>query len=188
MAKQLTMGIDEPLTGETTLPVAFSREWAMPSKATFTIPPIARLLGRYVSPSALWIDPFAGWNSPATVTNDINPEAPTDYHEMAWEFLKRFKNADGVLFDPPYSPRQVAEHYRSAGLTATQWDTSSGLIATAKNAVAECVRAGGLVISCGWNSNGVGKKRGFDIVEIMLVAHGGAHNDTIVTVERKRPQ
>jgi len=26
---------------------------------------------------------------------------------------------------------------------------------------------------------------GFGIIEIMLVAHGGAHNDTIVTIERK---
>lgn len=29
------------------------------------------------------------------------------------------------------------------------------------------------------------KNRGFEIIEIMLVAHGGNHNDTIVTVERK---
>lgn len=26
---------------------------------------------------------------------------------------------------------------------------------------------------------------GFEIIEILLVAHGGMHNDTIVTVERK---
>lgn len=35
--------------------------------------------------------------------------------------------------------------------------------------------------------NGIGKTRGFEIVEILLVAHGGNHNDTIVTVERKLP-
>jgi len=32
---------------------------------------------------------------------------------------------------------------------------------------------------------GIGKGRGFKIVRIMLVPHGGAKNDTIVTVERK---
>lgn len=32
---------------------------------------------------------------------------------------------------------------------------------------------------------GIGKKNGFEIIEILLVAHGGMHNDTIVTVERK---
>ena len=31
----------------------------------------------------------------------------------------------------------------------------------------------------------MGKNRGFEIVEILLVAHGGHHNDTICTVEKK---
>lgn len=31
----------------------------------------------------------------------------------------------------------------------------------------------------------MGLKRGFEIVEILLVAHGSNHNDTIVTVEKK---
>lgn len=47
------------------------------------------------------------------------------------------------------------------------------------------VKKDGVVISCGWNSGGIGKKYGFDIVEILLVPHGGAHNDTIVVVEKK---
>ena len=42
-----------------------------------------------------------------------------------------------------------------------------------------------MVISCGWNSCGFGKKLGFEIVEILLVCHGRTHNDTIVTVEKK---
>jgi len=43
----------------------------------------------------------------------------------------------------------------------------------------------GIVVSFGWNSGGIGKKYGFEIEEILLVPHGGSHNDTIVTVERK---
>jgi hypothetical protein len=31
----------------------------------------------------------------------------------------------------------------------------------------------------------MGKKHGFEIIEVMLVAHGGAHNDTICMAERK---
>ena len=31
---------------------------------------------------------------------------------------------------------------------------------------------------------GIGKNNGFKIVEILLVPHGGWHNDTIVTVEK----
>lgn len=33
---------------------------------------------------------------------------------------------------------------------------------------------------------GVLEKYGFEIEEILLVPHGGWHNDTIVTVERKQ--
>lgn len=46
-------------------------------------------------------------------------------------------------------------------------------------------QTGGVCISFGWNSMGIGKKNGFEIIEILLVAHGGMHNDTIVTVETK---
>jgi hypothetical protein len=55
-----------------------------------------------------------------------------------------------------------------------------------KNEISRIVKPGGVVVSCGWNSGGMGKKNGFEIIEIMLVAHGGWHNDTIVTVERKQ--
>ena len=43
----------------------------------------------------------------------------------------------------------------------------------------------GVVITCGWNSSGIGNVNGFRIVEILLVHHGGWHNDTIITVEKK---
>ena len=37
----------------------------------------------------------------------------------------------------------------------------------------------------GWNTNGVGMKRGFDMEEVLVVAHGGSKNDTLCTLERK---
>lgn len=37
----------------------------------------------------------------------------------------------------------------------------------------------------GWNSGGIGNKYGFEITRILLVPHGGWHNDTICTVEIK---
>ena len=43
----------------------------------------------------------------------------------------------------------------------------------------------GIALSCGWNSGGIGKTNGFKLIEILLVPHGGIHNDTIVTVEGK---
>lgn len=47
------------------------------------------------------------------------------------------------------------------------------------------MKVGGKVISFGWNSGGIGMKYGFEIERILLVAHGGWHNDTICTIERK---
>ena len=38
----------------------------------------------------------------------------------------------------------------------------------------------------GWYSGGIGKSNGFEQVKILLVAHGGNHNDTICTVEIKK--
>lgn len=42
-----------------------------------------------------------------------------------------------------------------------------------------------IVLSFGWNTVGMGKNRGFEIIEIMLVCHGGAHNDTICLAEKR---
>lgn len=163
-----------------------NRVWAHPDKATFTIKPIAELVYRYVGDGLGWIDPFAGANSPAGLTNDLNPLMPTKYHMKAEDFVQLFPGPfDGAIIDPPYSYRQISEHYRINGLKATQLDTSYNFIARVINNLADKIRFGGWAISCGWNSNGFGKGRGFQIIEILVVAHGGHHNDTIVTVEQK---
>lgn len=165
--------------------VKFGRVWAMPSRHTFTIRPIADLIARY-SDGVEWVDAFAGWNSPAKHKNDLNPEAPVDSHVDAEEFVKTFGTIQGFLFDPPYSPRQMSECYKSIGMKVGMKETQNAtLYARVKDAATPRIKADGIVICCGWNSGGFGEKRGFEMVEILLVAHGGAHNDTIVTVERK---
>ncbi len=67
--------------------IAFSREWSMPSAWTFTIKPIKQLLAQEII-DGIWCDSFAGENSPAQVTNDINPERKAKYHLDAIDFLK----------------------------------------------------------------------------------------------------
>jgi hypothetical protein len=155
-----------------------SRAWAMPNAFTFTIEPIAQLLKKYVGDGKGWVDPFAGETSPAEITNDLNPERPTKYHLDAFEFAKIVEpERDGVLFDPPYSAHQVVEMYEGFG--------ERKRAAVVMDILSEKVRMGGLVICCGWNTNGFGAGRGFKLVEILFVPHGGGHNDTLVTVERK---
>ena len=164
-----------------------NRVWAMPSKWTFTIKPIAELLARYVGDGRGWIDPFAGESGLAEITNDLNPNKVATCHMDALEFLHRLPDSTykGVLFDPPYSPRQVSECYQSIGIKVTTQDTQSRFWGDLKKEIARTIVNNGICITFGWNSNGIGKKLGFEIVEILLVPHGGWHNDTIVTVERK---
>ena len=167
--------------------IRIERIWSMPNKNTFEIPPIKALLEEEVDLSKYWIDPFANRNKLASVTNDLNLEYDTDYHLDALDFLKLFEDAsvDGVLYDPPYSPRQVSECYNDVGYTVT-WDTTKASFwGNHKREISRIVKIGGKVITFGWNSGGIGYKYGFEIERILLVPHGGWHNDTICTVEVK---
>lgn len=89
-----------------------SRVWAMPHKWTFSIPPIANLLSRYVDGGSDWLDPFAGEHSPAAWTNDIEGRGAR-FQEDALDFLKMWpdNSMNGVLFDPPYSVEQCLRRY-----------------------------------------------------------------------------
>jgi hypothetical protein len=78
------------------------------------------------------------------------------------------------------------EHYQAAGRAVTQEDTQSGrLFRRVRNAIDKIVAPGGIVLSFGWQSIGMGTARGYELIETMLVAHGGGHNDTICIAERK---
>jgi hypothetical protein len=160
------------------------RKWAMPNAWTFTIKPIKELLKEEVTVGD-WCDPFAGMNSPASITNDIRPEAKSTYHIDALEFLKSQKDEsfDGVLYDPPYSITQAKEHYCGQMIKPT----SMQYWGEVKSQIARITKKGGKVICFGWNSMGIGINRGFRMDRILLVPHGGSKNDTIVTVEIKQP-
>lgn len=162
------------------------RIWAMPNKNTFDIKPIHELIVSEMT-DGKWIDPFANKNKLASITNDLNNIYDTDYHIDALDFLKLFDDSsvDGVLYDPPYSPRQVSECYNNVGYNVT-WDTTKASFwSNHKREISRIVRIGGKVITFGWNSGGIGVKYGFRIERILLVPHGGWHNDTICTVEIK---
>lgn len=164
------------------------RIWAMPNKHTFTIKPIRELLAEEFSPAERWLDPFAGWNSPAEFTNDLNPDSPATYHLDALEFMQLWPDnfADGVFYDPPYSITQAAECYKSYG--KDKFKISVGNMrywSSMKSEIARVVKPGGKVICFGWNSMGLGEKRGFSKSRILMVPHGGSRNDTICTVEKK---
>lgn len=161
------------------------RAWSMPSSNTFSIKPIKEIIERYIF--GLSIDPFANTSKIASITNDLDLAYDTDYHLDAIDFLRQFEDnsVDVVLYDPPYSPRQITECYKKLNKTVNMQTTQCSYWSEQKKEIGRIVKKNGYVISCSWNSGGIGKKYGFEIVEILLVAHGGWHNDTIVVVEKK---
>lgn len=167
--------------------IIFSRVWEMPNSNTFDIKCINNLIHKYFKPEFISIDPFANKNRIAKITNDLDPEMGTDYCMDALDFLKKFddNSVDFVLYDPPYSPRQVSECYKKLGKSVNIQTTQSSFWGNIKKEIARIIKPGGIVISFAWNTNGIGKTKGFEILEILMVAHGGNHNDTICTVEVK---
>ncbi len=160
----------------------------MSNKETFSILPIKKLLSEEVR-EGLWVDPFSNGKriTKTTVINDLNPDVPADYHMDALDFLKMFESesVDGVLYDPPYSLRQVVECYKGFGIEVTQETTQASWRSRHLNEIARILRPNGKAICFGWNSAGVGKTRGFKLQRVLLVPHGGSKHDTIVTVETK---
>lgn len=138
----------------------------MPNTDAVRIQPIADLLRMFMGRGDGWVDPFAESNSSAQYRNGLN--AP--HHRKATDFLARFpdESLQGVIFDANKSG-----------------DASS--FGQVKDVAATKIVPGGLAVCCGSNSNGLGEGRGFELIHVLDVQHGGDHADTIVTVEIKVP-
>jgi len=169
-----------------------SRVWAMPSSETFSILPIRDFVFKYLNKSQISIDPFARNFISSTYTNDLNPNTKAKYHLDSLNFLQMLKQksikADLVIFDPPYSPRQIKECYEGIGL---KMDGREALRTASwkaeKDVVDQLLKPNGIFLWFNWNSAGMGQKRNYKILEILLVCHGAGHNDTICMAEQKMP-
>lgn len=113
--------------------------------------------------------------------NDINDSLLRDgdfnkdaFDLVQWADLENRFNT--VVFDPPYTAHQAVVSY---GIKKAQQVTH------ARDVVEHVLRPGGVVISLGYNSTGMGAGRGFSKEHLLLVNCGGSHNDIIVLVERK---
>lgn len=156
--------------------------WAMPSRWTFSVPPIRYFVHRYAV--GVGVDPFSGTSTIATYRNDL-ARGGKDAAEWCWELVaQEGVAADYVLFDPPYSPRQIAECYQEIGRKAGMKDTQSAVLyAAVREPLWRLLKPGGVALSFGWSSAGFGKTA--EDVEMLIVRHGGAHNDTICMAQRK---
>jgi hypothetical protein len=166
----------------------FNYTFAMPNAFTFQIPQIQTFIQRWwATPS---VDPFAGRSEMATWRNDLNPDTPHGHHLDAVAFLEELDRADVraalALLDPPYSLRQMKEHYNAIGRTVTEDDTQAGaLMRNVKDALDRIMAPGGVVLSFGWSGMGMGVNRCYAVREVLMVTHGGMRNATICVAERK---
>ena len=162
------------------------RTWAMPNHNTFDIKPIREWICEV---PIISVDPFARNCDLAGLTNDINFECTATYNKDALTFLNGISDgfAECVLYDPPYSLRQLKECYDGIGKAMTQRE-SQYFFSDVKNEIARITKVGGTVLSFGWSTVGMGKSRGFEIQDILLVCHGGMHNDTICVREIKNDE
>lgn len=169
--------------------ITYSRVFAMPNSDTLSVAVMRDFARKHLMAGQRSVDPFARNCRLATVTNDLNPETAAQYHMDAVEFCEMLaakgEQFDVAIFDPPYSPRQISECYNQVGRECSMEDTQSSFWRKCRDALDPIVKPNGLVVSYGWNTNGMGLGRGYQIEDVMLVSHGGAHNDTICMAERK---
>ena len=143
------------------------------NKYTFTNKEIKRWVEHYCEGKVLNL--FAGKTllNCDEIRNDINEEMPAHVHmdalECCWLWEKTKFNT--VLLDPPYSLRKSMEKYD--GRISSPFNKI-------KNAIPKILAPNGIVITFGYHSVSMGKKRGFVQEHILLISHGGAIHDTIV--------
>lgn len=152
----------------------------MPNHDTFSIPPIGEFVQRYLALSKCSVDLFARNKDWATHTNDLNPATSAKYHMDAEAFADMLSfcgvAADLVLFDPPYSPRQISECYKQIGKEVGMKDTQNaalyarvkrGILSLSVNPEALCFLSVGTVL--GWERKMVLSKWRFCFA--VMVAH-----------------
>ena len=118
-------------------------------------------------------------------TNDLDASFETNYSIDALDIMAFLIMPDGrnlskkferVVLDPPYSYRKSMELYH--GNLNSRFKPLLDLIP-------KVLTPDGWVITFGYHSSFMSKKRGFAIREICLISYGGAQHDTIATVEER---
>lgn len=162
----------------------FSTAWSMPSRWTFGMTPVQGFLSRWLNGCEVIVDPFCGESTIGTLRNDL-ARGGVDAAAFCESLIPAWAGkVDAVLFDPPYSPRQISECYKSIGMQAGTRDTqNAALYRRVREPLAVLLKPGGVALSFGWQSSGFGKD--WPTHEILLVQHGGAHNDTICVAQTR---
>lgn len=124
------------------------------------------------------------------ITNDINPDMPTDYHLEAKAFAEHMcytgEEFDLILFDPPYNLSQLKRQYDGIGKDLELWQTLNPF-GECKDLLSKCLVDGGSIVSLGFGSRGFGRIRGLEKVALYNLEPSGTEwrYNIQVVVERK---
>ncbi len=119
-------------------------------------------------------------------TNDLDASFNPDYNMDALDTANYlatvagpgnlFRKYSRVVIDPPYSYRKSMELYNG---------NVNSRFKQLLDVIPDLLTPDGWVITFGYQSNVMSRKRGFVVREICLISHGGAQHDTIATVEER---
>ncbi len=159
--------------------------FVMPNKWTFGIPYIKNYLEMLCADKRILL-PYAGMTRLRTpsaslyidIDPDVKPDIVSDCKDILPKLLRnKDVNYDIVLLDPPFSAHQAIRKYGNKKMSD---------LSVIKDYCAEILSEGGVVVTFGFNSTGMGKKRGFIKDELHIFNHGGNHNDMFMLKEHKK--
>ena len=111
------------------------------------------------------------------VRNDINKDFLAEYHKDAVDFVMEWKGDkfDTIILDPPYAYRKAMEMYD--GNYTSRFKMLADIIP-------KILSDKGVVISFGYHSTFLSKKRNAELKKLCVFAHGGAQHCTIGIIEK----
>ncbi len=112
------------------------------------------------------------------VRNDIDPEMDADYCMDAVDFVRKcigIVTFDTVILDPPYAYRKAMEMYKG---------NYTSRFKQLADEVPKILNPDGIVISFGYHSTFLSKKRKAELLKLCVFAHGGAQHCTIGIIEK----
>jgi len=112
------------------------------------------------------------------IRNDIDNSALKDFQMDALDFvkyaIKEKMSFDTIILDPPYAYRKAMEMYN--GNYTSRFKQIADLIPNILN-------INGRVISFGYHSTFLGKKRNAKLKKLCVFAHGGSQHCTVGIIE-----
>lgn len=142
----------------------------MPSPSTFSILPIKKFIQKNSIPGKQ-LDPF-----------------PHPFKEDALKLMQKISDSsiDLGFYDPIYSRRQQDEIYKISDKgEGRNYQSHPRYFAELEAEWFRIIKPKGRVLKFMWNSKSM---EGFDVIDGIIVPHGGQHNDTICTVFEKRQE